>query len=81
MPPTISSGINAAMVVSDEATTGQSIPRVRRRSSYEARSLPVPGVKLRFPSGAAAVAHLARYPQIKLVKDNGDGSALYELRP
>ena len=41
--------------------------------------LPVPGVKLRFSSGAAGIAHLARYPQIRLVKDNGDGSALYEL--
>ncbi len=41
----------------------------------------VPGVKLRFVSGAGGVAHLARYPQIKLVKDNGDGTALYELAP
>jgi 2',3'-cyclic-nucleotide 2'-phosphodiesterase/3'-nucleotidase len=41
----------------------------------------VPGVKLRFLSGAGAVAHLARYPQIRLVKDNGDGSALFELMP
>jgi 2',3'-cyclic-nucleotide 2'-phosphodiesterase/3'-nucleotidase len=32
-----------------------------------------PGVKLRFTSGAGGVAHLARYPQIRLVKDNGDG--------
>ena len=39
----------------------------------------VPGVKLRFLSGAGGIAHLARFPQIKLVKDNGDGSALYEL--
>jgi 2',3'-cyclic-nucleotide 2'-phosphodiesterase / 3'-nucleotidase len=41
----------------------------------------VPGIKLRFSSGSAAVAHLARTPQIKLVKDNGDGSALFELAP
>ncbi|MDQ2780404.1 MAG: bifunctional 2',3'-cyclic-nucleotide 2'-phosphodiesterase/3'-nucleotidase [Pseudomonadota bacterium] len=40
---------------------------------------PVPGVKLRFLSGAGGIAHLARYPQIRLVRDNGDGSALYEL--
>jgi len=40
---------------------------------------PVPGVKLRFTSGAGAIAHLARYPQIRLVKDNGDGSAVFEL--
>ena len=45
------------------------------------RVQPVPGVKLRFLSSGAGVAHLARYPSIKLVKDNGDGSALYELAP
>ena len=43
------------------------------------RIQPVPGVKLRFESGAGAIAHLARYPQIRLVKDNGDGSATFEL--
>ena len=41
----------------------------------------VPGVKLRFVSGSGGVAHLARHPQVKLVKDNGDGTALFELRP
>jgi len=45
------------------------------------RIQPVPGVKLRFTAGAGGIAHLARYPAIKLVKDNGDGSALYELQP
>ena len=45
------------------------------------RIVAVPGVKLRFVSGAAGAAHLARYPQIKLVKDNGDGSAVFELAP
>ena len=43
--------------------------------------VPVPGVKLRFLSGAGGIAHLAANPQVKLVKDNGDGSALYELQP
>ena len=43
------------------------------------RILPVPGVRLRFDSGAGAIAHLARYPQIRLVQDNGDGSATFEL--
>jgi 2',3'-cyclic-nucleotide 2'-phosphodiesterase/3'-nucleotidase len=38
-------------------------------------------VKLRFLSGAGGITHLAAYPQVKLVKDNGDGSALYELQP
>lgn len=41
----------------------------------------VPGVKLRFASGAGGIAHLARYPQIRLVKDSGDGFALYEIEP
>ncbi len=41
----------------------------------------VPGVSLRFQSGAGAVAHLAKYPQVRLVRDNGDGSALFELVP
>jgi len=45
------------------------------------RIQPVPGIKLRFTSGAGGTAHLARYPQIQLVKDNGDGSALFELKP
>ena len=42
---------------------------------------PVPGIKLRFTSGAGGIAHLARTPGVRLVKDNGDGSALYELVP
>ena len=45
------------------------------------RILPVPGVRLRFNAGAGGIAHLARYPQIRLVKDNGDGSASFELMP
>jgi 2',3'-cyclic-nucleotide 2'-phosphodiesterase/3'-nucleotidase len=45
------------------------------------RLQPVPGVKLRFVSGSGGIAHLARHPQVRLVQDNGDGSALYELAP
>ena len=41
----------------------------------------VPGIKLRFVSGAGGMAHLAANPKIKLVKDNGDGSATFELAP
>ena len=44
------------------------------------RILPVPGVKLRFVSGAGGVAHLPRYPQLRLVQEQGDGTALYELQ-
>jgi 2',3'-cyclic-nucleotide 2'-phosphodiesterase / 3'-nucleotidase len=45
------------------------------------RVLPVPGVSLRFLSGTGGVKHLARYPQIKRVRDNDDGSTLFELTP
>jgi 2',3'-cyclic-nucleotide 2'-phosphodiesterase/3'-nucleotidase len=34
---------------------------------------------MRFVSGAGGIAHLAHNPGVRLVKDNGDGSALYEL--
>ena len=42
---------------------------------------PVPGVRLGFSSAGVAQRYLANHPRIKLVKDNGDGSALYELVP
>jgi 2',3'-cyclic-nucleotide 2'-phosphodiesterase/3'-nucleotidase len=41
----------------------------------------VPGVKLRFLSGKGGLEHLARYPMIKAVKDNDDGSVLFEITP
>jgi 2',3'-cyclic-nucleotide 2'-phosphodiesterase/3'-nucleotidase len=41
----------------------------------------VPGVKLRFVSGSGGIAHLAKQPRVRLVNDNGDGSALFELAP
>jgi 2',3'-cyclic-nucleotide 2'-phosphodiesterase/3'-nucleotidase len=41
--------------------------------------VPVPGVKLRFTSSPAAVAHLAHNPRIAFVRDNGDGWATFEL--
>ena len=45
------------------------------------RITPVPGVRLGFLSASVAQRYLAGHPRIKLVKDNGDGSALYELMP
>lgn len=56
-------------------------PTVDPSADRNWRLRPVPGVALRFRSGAGGIAHLARYPQIQLVKDNGDGSATYELTP
>ncbi len=43
------------------------------------RILPVPGVKLGFLSGTGASKYVDNHPGIRLVKDNGDGSALFEL--
>ena len=45
------------------------------------RILPVPGISMTFMSASAATKYLPKHPQIRLVKDNGDGSALYELAP
>ncbi|MDE2565020.1 MAG: bifunctional 2',3'-cyclic-nucleotide 2'-phosphodiesterase/3'-nucleotidase [Burkholderiales bacterium] len=45
------------------------------------RLQPVPGVALRFTSGAGGIARLAQAPKVRLVRDAGDGSALYELAP
>ena len=59
----------------------KSVPRLEPSADGNWRILPVPGVKLRFTSGSAGIAHLAAYPQVRLVKDNGDGFAVYELQP
>ncbi len=43
------------------------------------RIRPVDGVALRFRSGAGAIRHLARHPDIRLVQESADGTALFEL--
>jgi 2',3'-cyclic-nucleotide 2'-phosphodiesterase/3'-nucleotidase len=43
------------------------------------RILPVPGIRLSFVSASRAKDYLSAHPGIKLIKDNGDGSAQYEL--
>jgi 2',3'-cyclic-nucleotide 2'-phosphodiesterase/3'-nucleotidase len=40
----------------------------------------VPGVTMRFVTGSSAARHLARHPGIRLIKENGDGSSLFELQ-
>ena len=45
------------------------------------RIAPVPGVRLTFLSASIAQRYLGGNPHIHLIKDNGDGSALYELTP
>ncbi len=43
------------------------------------RVLPVAGVRLQFLSAAKAAPLLQRTPQLRLVKENADGSAVFEL--
>ena len=59
----------------------QATGRVEPAADGNWRIQPVPGVKLRFVSSAAAVVHLTRYPQIRLVAERGDGTAVFELQP
>ena len=59
----------------------QATQRVEPAADGNWRIQPVPGVKLRFVSSAAATVHLPRYPQIKLVAERGDGTAVFELQP
>ncbi len=53
--------------------------RVEPAADGNWRIRPVPGVKLRFTAGSGAIAHLPRQSAARLVKDQGDGSALFEL--
>ncbi|CAM5790238.1 bifunctional 2',3'-cyclic-nucleotide 2'-phosphodiesterase/3'-nucleotidase [Rhizobacter fulvus] len=60
------------------ATTGGQVnPSADGNWSIE----PVPGVALTFRTGSGALKYLARHPSIRLVKDNGDGSATFEITP
>ena len=45
------------------------------------RIQPVAGIRMNFLSSSAATKYLPNHPGIRLVKDNGDGSALFELAP
>ncbi len=45
------------------------------------RIVPVAGVHLTFMTASAATRYLPNHPQIHLLKDNADGSALFEITP
>lgn len=45
------------------------------------RILPVPGVTMTFVSGAGATKFLPKHPNIRLLKENGDGFATFALMP
>ncbi|NLR74529.1 bifunctional 2',3'-cyclic-nucleotide 2'-phosphodiesterase/3'-nucleotidase [Leeia aquatica] len=80
-------GVNGSKVVVDSPDENReavvqyltSIPKLNLSADKNWRILPVAGVKLRFLSATAASKYLSNHPGIRQVKDNGDGSALYEL--
>ena len=82
-------GLNASKIVIDspdenrEAVVSylQAAGTVNAQADGNWRVLPVPGVKLRFVSGAAAIKYLPMVPGVRLAKDLGDGSAVFELAP
>ena len=45
------------------------------------RIVPVPGVRMTFLSASKAAIYLPAHPLIHVLKDNGDGSALFEVSP
>ncbi|MEJ6004464.1 bifunctional 2',3'-cyclic-nucleotide 2'-phosphodiesterase/3'-nucleotidase [Paucibacter sp. AS339] len=45
------------------------------------RIKPVPGVRLLFRSGAGGIPYLPALPRLSLLRQNADGSALFELKP
>jgi 2',3'-cyclic-nucleotide 2'-phosphodiesterase/3'-nucleotidase len=82
-------GLNASKIVIDSPDENREavLSYLRAAGTVNAqadgnwRVLPVPGVKLRFVSGAAAIKYLPLVPGVRLAKDLGDGSALFELAP
>jgi 2',3'-cyclic-nucleotide 2'-phosphodiesterase/3'-nucleotidase len=59
------------------ASTGQTALNPSADNNW--RIQPVPGIKLRFLSASEASQYVGQHPGIQRVKDNGDGSALFEL--
>lgn len=45
------------------------------------RILPVPGVRMTFLSAGVAQRYLKSHPGVRVIRDNGDGSALFEIAP
>jgi 2',3'-cyclic-nucleotide 2'-phosphodiesterase/3'-nucleotidase len=80
-------GIDAGKVVIDAPAESREAlvryfaanPIVNPAADSNWRIHPVAGVSLRFLSGAGAIGHLAADPSIRLMRDNGDGPALFEL--
>lgn len=82
-------GVNASKIVIDSPDeTREAVaaylaaqPKFNPSADGNWRIQPVPGVKLRFVSGAGGIKYLDRVPKVRLLRDRGDGWAEYELKP
>ena len=82
-------GLNADKIVIDspdenrDAVVGylRAAGTINAQADGNWRVQPVPGVKLRFISGALGIKYLPMVPGVKLVREMEDGSALFELLP
>lgn len=72
---------NRQIVVDYLAQVGAATPggQVNPSADGNWKIRPVPGIATSFVTGSGATRYLARHPGIRLLKDNGDGSALFEL--
>jgi 2',3'-cyclic-nucleotide 2'-phosphodiesterase / 3'-nucleotidase len=59
----------------------QTSQRINPSADNNWRIQPVQGVSLTFTSAQTATKFLDKHPNIKLLKDNGDGFATFELKP
>jgi 2',3'-cyclic-nucleotide 2'-phosphodiesterase / 3'-nucleotidase len=82
-------GLTAAKVIIDAPEENREAlveylaanPKFNPNADGNWRIAAVPGISLTFISASTAAKYLGNHPKIKLVKDNGDGNALYELVP
>jgi 2',3'-cyclic-nucleotide 2'-phosphodiesterase / 3'-nucleotidase len=80
-------GLTAAKVIIDAPEENREAlveylaanPKFNPSADNNWRIQSVPGVSMTFVSASAASKYLANHANIKLLKDNGDGNALYQL--
>jgi 2',3'-cyclic-nucleotide 2'-phosphodiesterase / 3'-nucleotidase len=80
-------GLTAAKVIIDAPEENREAlveylaanPKFNPSADNNWRIQSVPGISMTFVSASAAAKYLANHVNIKLLKDNGDGNALYEL--
>ena len=85
-------GLGAASVVLDSPDENRQVlidylaqnstqPGLDPSADANWKVLPVPGIALTFRSGTGGIKYLAQHPGVKLLNDEGDGAALYQLAP